>query len=428
MLGILLIPLCLLIVYAVATAAGESRLIVRILMGAYAFRLLFLIIIRDVQWFTHEAGGDSVGYEMLAGLVCEYWDRNGMSYVTADQIWQVGPTTLPINLFALIMYANGGDTRAGCTAVIAMMACFTCLNFVRLARELGADPKVAERVMLCILFMPSFTMYTSDMYKDGLVVFCVIGAVGGAVRLARKFTMFDFVLGSLCLVAVWGVRYDLVFACVAPLVIGLAGFGGKSVVRPILVSAIAPVVLLMMVSYTQILQEAQESATVAFDFSYGWRAQLEGHRGGSAVEFDDGGDPTGALPQKLMYTLFAPFPWMTGSLGLNLGKVDTLLFYYFMYRAGVAAKRLFVVDKALLLTVLAFVAPMTLIYAMSVSNIGLVLRQRMPVVVMVMLLATMSWPKRETESVEGAVDEPVPDEAPPVATANAKVEEPIAAR
>ncbi len=405
MFGIILVPLCMFTVYAVARRLGASQRLIRVLLLAFALRMGFLFVVRDVQWFSHPAGGDSVGYEMLAGLVVEYWENRGFAYITVDQLPVIGPTTLPINLFALVMYLNGGPTRAGCTAIIAMMACFTCLLFLRLARYLGADEKIAERVMYLILFMPSFMLYTSDMFKDGLVIFCVIGAVGSSTRLARRFTMPDFILGVVCLAAVWGIRYYLLFACITPLLVGLAGFGGRSMVRPVMVSLGIVCMAMAVGAYTHIIEDARESAYTAFDFSYGWRAQLSSHRGGSGVSFDDHGDPTQALPQKLAYTLLAPFPWMSGSFGLNVGKIDTLIFYFFIYRALVAARRLVWTDKALLMTFLTFLVPLTVIYAMSVANVGLVLRQRMPIVVMTMLLATLSWPRAETEAAAEAEHE-----------------------
>jgi hypothetical protein len=46
-------------------------------------------------------------------------------------------------------------------------------------------------------------------------------------------------------------------------------------------------------------------------------------------------------------------------------------------------------------SLLVFIVPCTVAYAMTMANMGLMLRQRLPIVTMVALLATLSWPSRE---------------------------------
>ena len=103
----------------------------------------------------------------------------------------------------------------------------------------------------------------------------------------------------------------------------------------------------------------------------------------------------GSLPIRLVYTLFSPFPWMGGTMGLQLGKIDTLIFYFFMYRAAIATRKLLRTNRSTLISLLAFIVPCTVAYAFTMANMGLMLRQRLPIVAMVALLATLSWPSRE---------------------------------
>jgi hypothetical protein len=402
MFGVALLFLCFVGLIAVIFAAGEHKTRMgKILVAAFVLRMVALAGARNIQLFSHVAGGDANLYEEYAGIIAFYWDHHGVQYMTMQQMPELGRTTLPPNLFALIMYTNGGPTLVGCTAVCALTACLTLLNFLKLADELGADRKMAERVTMALLFAPSFMLYTSDMYKDGLVWFFTLGAVGSAFRLSRRFSLIHVVFGVLCLWACWYVRYYLVFVCLAPLAVGFLGIGSKSLVRIIFSTLGLGLVLAIMLSYTRVLNDFGGTAQEAYDLAtnhtiHKWNALA----GGSGVTFDDGGRATGAIHWKVIYTLFAPFPWQGGSMGLQIGKIDTIMFYYFMYRSVRGSRRLWREDRALLIAFLAFLVPLVFAYATSVSNIGLILRQRMPVVLITALLATLSWPKQVEESEE----------------------------
>ncbi|MBL8609622.1 MAG: hypothetical protein JNL38_19985 [Myxococcales bacterium] len=366
----------------------------------FVLRMLALAGARNVELFSHQAGGDGNLYEEYARIIAHSWERYGIHYVTMEELPDLGRTSLPPNLFGLIIYLNGGPTVIACTALTALTACLTLLNFYALAKELGAEPRVAERIATVILFAPSFMLYTSDMYKDGLVWFFTLGAVGSAFRLSRKLSVPHAVFGIVCLVAVWYVRYYLVFVCVAPLLVGFLGIGSKSPVRVILTSLVVGVAVAALMSYSRVLDDFGGTAQQAYDIATSKHMRGGNALGGSGVTFDDGGKATGALPTKLVYTLFAPFPWQGGSFGLHVGKIDTFMWYYFMYRSVIAARRLWRENRALLIGFASFMIPLSIAYATSMANIGLILRQRMPVVLIGALLASLSWPKQETAEEE----------------------------
>src|SRR5262249_34618024 len=151
--------------------------------------------------------------------------------VTADEFPDLGATTLPANLFGFITYLNGEPTRLGCTAVVAFVACLTCLNIYRLALEFDAEEDFAFKMMVALRFGPAFLMYKCAMFKDGLVAFFVIGALGSAFRLARRFSILHAVIGMICLFALWQVRFYLIFVTLGPLLVGVTGINAKSITR-----------------------------------------------------------------------------------------------------------------------------------------------------------------------------------------------------
>jgi hypothetical protein len=403
MFGVLFAFLLLgLLVAVIARFAVEGRdRMLRLLVLGYVARLGIHLFSRDLELFSHGGGGDWVAYEALALEISRIWQFSGVEYMTNDQMPILGPTTLPHNLFALIMTLNGGEpTSFACTSLIAFMACMTCFNLYALALQFGAAPRPAFGVTAAILFSPAYLLYTSDMYKDGLVIFFVTAALGSSIRLARRFSVLHLVIGLVSLWALLYVRHYLVFVVSAPLIVGVAGLRATSSARPVITSLVLLAVFFAVAASTDVFDEVAERATATWQHGTSTNVRAGNAEGGSGVTFDDGGNPFGAMGSKLAYMVFSPFPWAGGSVGFHIGKVDTFLWYFLLWRASKAARVRWRQDRTLILMIATFVVPTTVMYATSFANVGLSLRQRLVVVVVTAVLAMISWPKVATRRVE----------------------------
>jgi len=400
-LGLALVFLCFCVLYIAIALSGERRgaKITWIILFAYVLRIALQRLTRDVQFFTHAAGGDYSQYEFLADMITKLWRNRGVHFIQADELTWLGATSLPPNLFAFIIYLNDGPTRSGCTAIVAMCACLAMLNFYKLAIHLGASEKASLVITSVLLYSPSFLLYSSDMYKEGLVLFLLLGAFGSAIRLGSRFSTFHLLFGAACVFGLWFVRFYLVFTAIAALAVGATGLGSKNVWRQLfavsMVIIISPIVLSNTAMVNDVAQTAEARFNEAADEAVFMREEIsQGGKKGSFVSFDDGGSPYGALPTKIAYTLFAPFPWQLGSLGFQIGKIDTVLWYYLFYRMLLAIRKRWKDNFGLILVFLVFILPMIVVYATTIYNIGLVVRQRLSIVIISSLLATLSWPKQ----------------------------------
>ncbi len=358
------------------------------LILSYLGRLPLHWVTRNVALFSHGVGGDWILYEMLATYIARKWEHQGIHYVTNEDI---GYTSLPPNMFAVLVYFNGGPTSLGCTALVALAVCMTALTFYRLGIELEVDPKIALQLTVVFFASPAVVFYSSDMFKDGLVLMFVLGAVASGIRLSRKFSVLDVLLGSLSLWALWYIRYYMVFLASGPFLIGFIGLRARGWVRTFLVVVVfaAGIALAVQSGATkEVANVAQRTFALGVDKNVLHDNTVSG---GSGVQF--AGTGIAAYPTKLLYTLFSPFPWMPGSLAFQIGKIDTIFFYYVMYRSFLAARKLWKEDRVLLGMLAAFIVPTTLAYATTMANIGLMLRQRLPIVAAFTLLAMRSWPK-----------------------------------
>ncbi len=389
MLGLVLVLAFASALYAAArrvSPSGTSSVVLVTLVG-FAVRLAFSLFLREVPLFSHGLGGDSAGYEQEGLTIARLWSYGHVHYITADEFPDLGRTTLPANLFALVAYANGDRSQLGSTAIIAFFACLSCLNIFSLAVESGAQYRTARLVFATLIFLPSFVFYTSDTYKDGIVQFCVIGIVGSALRLSRKFSLLHVTFAGLCLAALATTRGYLVYATIMPLGLGLLGLRSKSALRTFASVAALSLGIVALVGLTQASETLVDDASTTFEQGTSREALLANAAGGSGVQVEGSGPA--AFAQQLVYTLFAPFFWQSGSLGFQLGKIDVLVWYGIAYLAAKGAVQLWKTNRSELLILGSFIVPTTFAYAAAFSNVGLTVRERLGVVMVCALLGAM---------------------------------------
>lgn len=390
MLGFLLPLLFFAVILGLVHKNREPKDVLSILVAGYTVRMILQAFLRDLPVFSYGSGGDCIFYEFMAERFAQIWTYRGVEFFTVEQAPEVGNAALPINLFAFIVYLNGGPTRAGCTSLVAFCAVISCYLVYRLAVELGADTKKATNAMGVLLFVPGYLYYTSDMYKDSLVLFFVITALFFSFRLASRFSIVSVVLSLVSLLGLWYVRHYLVFLAVAPLVVGVVGIGKGSLARQ-LVFGVGVLLLVVVFLRSSLGEGALADAQTTFDHASNVDTRNWNQKGASGVSFDDGGRAFGALHIKIIYTLFSPFMWQGGSFAMQMGKLDTAVWYYFFYRAVLAGRRLWKEDRSTLLMFLVFLVPLTVAYATTMANIGLILRQRFPIVFVCSALGFLSW-------------------------------------
>ena len=402
-----MISIVLVVLFAVAMVVIPQRTEAReyakasayILLGAYVARMLLMAVVTwgDVP-LLWAVGGDCDTYEWAARQVARGWEIHNAMEFTEEGALSIGSASLPINMFAVLVYLNNGPCRAACTALVAGLACLTSYNLYRLAVDLGSEPRFAQRALLLQLFMPGYFVYTANMYKDGLAAFFVVGAFTSAVRLAQHLSFGAAAGAAISLVALYYTRMYMVVMSLIPLAVGFLGARSTGWTRRLVVPALLGVALTFVATSSSFVSEFTDRMESIYDRATEDDVEAWNAKGASGVRFDDGGDPFGAMGPKIAYTLFSPFPWMGGSFALQIGKIDVLAWYYLCYRALFSVKRLWKEDRGLLLIFLAFLVPATVAYATTMANVGLIFRQRIPIVLIGTLLGMLSWRKQEVSA------------------------------
>ncbi|WP_328710331.1 hypothetical protein [Microbispora hainanensis] len=408
---IIVIAAAVLLVVMVHTglAAPVARRALPVLLAAFAVRLVVHVLVIRSDGLDY--GGDNLGYELRALEIVELWRREGLHFVGPGELGSVQSVAVPCNIFAFVMYLCGGRAPLACTAVVALLACLLCVVVYRFARLVGADERAAFRLLVITAFLPGFLLHTSDMFKDGFNAFLVVACIGIAASNLQRFAVRKVLTLGPLLWALWNVRPYMVFMCMLPLLVGV------SRIRRALSPRSLVVVAVLMLPLLVVLQGVDQGGPFAvvqdqLDRGQSEHVRLANAEGGSGVVFDDGGNAWNALGPKLLYTMLSPFPWMGGSVALQLGKVDTLLWYWLLYHAFLGARRLWRYDRRLLLILLLFVVPGSIAYATTMANVGLIFRQRIPIVMVTSLLSAISW-SRTGPYGRSAADPPAPRAAGP---------------
>jgi len=405
--AVVVLAFCLLLLVVFVRFAierPEQRILIPLMVFSLLIRMVFFVtVVRSMVFFSHGyAGGDSVAYELWSGIIADYWRRHGVMFVTAEMMPEIGSTALICNLFALVNYLNGEPSPFAYTALAAMVGCMTAAEVFRASRELGASRRGAYIAMLSVLFSPAFVFHTSDCYKDGFVAFFTIMSFTGSMRISRRFSVSELLLLLVWMAGLWFVRYYMVFMCSVPVIVGLLGIKSRSMIRKLL-SGLGAMLLVSAIFVGGIMRSSAVSRMIeTYELSHDSNVKAYNAMGGSGVTFDDGGNPFGAIVPKLVYTIASPFPWQSGSFGLHVGKIDVFIFYYLIYRAYIAGRRMSLTDRESLIQFISFLVPSTVAYATTMANIGLILRQRMPIVFVTAILASLSWPERRSMALSKA--------------------------
>jgi hypothetical protein len=370
--------------------------LLQIHLGAYGLRLfLFETVMRRVAFFSHGvAGGDCEAYQEFGSLIARYWRVTHVHFVTHTEMPVLGQASLPCNILAVFEYLGGEPSPLGGTACNAFLASWTTLMVYRFVRDAGADAAAAERVMLLVLFGPSFLYHTSDCYKDGLNAFLVVASLINAARIAQRFSGVRLAYLATSLFFLWFVRHYMVFMCLAPLTLGFLGTGRASIPRR-LAAGVMLIVVVAGLYYSGSGDRAIDTAAETYELAT--NANTMGYnigQQGGAAHASGSGVVTSSYFEAVLYVVAAPFPWQFGSIGFQLGKLEALILYWFFYVIYRERRRLWKEHRPTLLMMAAFIIPATLAYAATVANVGLIVRQRMPIVIAVAILAGLAYRTR----------------------------------
>jgi hypothetical protein len=106
-------------------------------------------------------------------------------------------------------------------------------------------------------------------------------------------------------------------------------------------------------------------------------------------------------PIRVVYFMFAPFPWMVSSTSDIQGLVDSLIYVVLTCFTIIGLKRLYAQDKNLFFAVLFIILVFIVAFAWGTANFGAAIRHRQKILCIIISVSALGMFKSEKPRIEG---------------------------
>jgi hypothetical protein len=397
-------PVALLAVVILSTVAvlifrkytEQKDFITTVFLTALALRLLFGILVHVFNWRSF-FGGDALAYDANGAVLADMWlgrtrDVTNEIYLYEDPSSGAG---WGMNYFTGVIYLLLGRNIFAAQSFCALIGAATAPMVFFCSRKVFNNLNVAKISAMAIAVFPSFVIWSGQLLKDGLVVFLLVTAITMGIELQRRFNYAALVILIFSIFGTLTLRfyifYMILVAVGGSFVVGLSKTSG-SVLRRTLALVLVGVALTYMgvgrkaqIQYQVFgsLQRVQSSRTDLV------RSADSGFEGDADVSTAEGA--LSAVPQGLLYLMFAPFPWQANNLrqAITIPEVliwwsmIPLLVYGLIYAVRHRLRNAF--------PILIFSFLLTLFYSIFQGNVGTAYRQRTQIQVFFFMFIAVGW-------------------------------------
>jgi hypothetical protein len=364
---------------------GLSRVIVQ----GLALRLLVVVLLNTF------ASGDTFapdqGYYFSVGRdLASYWSGD-LAFAPPNL---TGPGRLEgrgyFYVVGLLFYVFGSwpFLPGACNALVGAAIIWFVYD---IAQRLTGRQDVALRAARFVAFFPSLMLWSSVGIRDVWVLLFIVVAIRETAILHEKYSFMALARGTLAMLALTQFRSYLLFALALPIVISFVLRGRRHFARNTTLAMLLALAVVYAdsvagfrvvggrLSIEQQLQALQEMRR--------WSSTAAGSGFAAGADIST---PTGALaflPLGLFYFLFAPFPWMLGSIR-QIVAVPEMLFWYSLMPAMVRGGYLLLRQRRReSLFLLLLLISLSVGYAVGQGNIGTMFRHRAQVLPIFLILA-----------------------------------------
>lgn len=285
--------------------------------------------------------------------------------------------------------------------VLSFFFAFICYHFVWRAFKLMVSlyPVLHKQLSVAFLMIPSVIFWGSGIGKDTIM----LGAIMlffytfYSVVIKRRFRVSHFFLFFSAAYTIALIRGFMLFTLIPCVMLMTTVYYQKQIKSSFLRFLIGPILIFggggASYLFVKSLGDTVESYKMdqlekkAEGFQ-SWHTHLAETEGGSAYSL--GGEvsytPAGLLkqaPLAILVTLFGPFPWQIRSAVMVLSGLESMVFFYFVFKLAFNRK---IYKLGGVLTsdpILAFCIPFTLILAVAIGttsfNYGALVRYKIPI-------------------------------------------------
>ncbi len=373
----------------------EKEFVTTIFILALVLRMGFGILVHIFEWRGF-FGGDALAYDAIGANLVNIWLGNALQ--SDIQSYQYDPTSgtgwgmyYLTGFIYLLLGRNIFAAQSFCAVVGAATApmVFFC------AKKIFNNLRVAKISALAIAIFPSFVIWSSQLLKDGLIIFLLVLTMTMVLQLQDKFNYAALALLIFSLFGTLSLRfyifYMVLVAVVGSFLIGMSN-SDKSMFRRIAIIILIGVSLL----YLGVQQSANFELT---RFANLERIQISRKDLSRAADSGFGQDTDvsttegaiSALPIGFSYLMLAPFPWQAANLRQAITIPEVLLWWAMI--PFLISGLIYSIKHRLrnAFPILIFSLLLTLAYSILQGNVGTAYRQRTQIQVFLFIFIAVGF-------------------------------------
>lgn len=375
--------------------SSDPRFVLRVFFIGLGLRLLFgfFIYVFELREFF---GGDALTYDGRGAILAGYWlgEVPGNSSDLLRGTSTAGPgwgMTYLVGAIYVIFGKNflAAQTFCGVIGAATGPLVYSC------AERIFQNRSVARFSALAIAIFPSFIIWSSQLMKDGLIIFLLVLSVTMVLVLQEKFNYLAVVLLVLSLGGIITLRF-YIFYMIAVAVAGSFVIGLSSTNSSVLRRAAALVVMGVALTYLGVIRTASTDLEKYADLDRIQNSRLDQARSAESgytedVDVSTTAGALTALPIGFIYLVFAPFPWDVTNLRQAITLPEVFVWWalipFSVWGIWYSIKQ----RLRPAFPILIFSGMLTLVYSIFQSNVGTAYRQRTQIQVFLFMFIAVGW-------------------------------------
>lgn len=375
---------------------GEEKLFLTdIFLIALLLRIVLGVVIHIFD-LRNVFGPDATLYDAVGQRLVEIW--SGIP-VAADSLTRkaMSSTDSSMGMYYVVgsIYYIFGRSILVAQSFCGTIGALTAPMVYFCAHRIFENKRVAKLSAIAVALFPSFIIWSSQLLKDGLIIFLLVCVMTVVLQLQKKFSYAAVVCLIVSLFGIISLRF-YIFYMVAVAVAGSFVIGFSTSVRAIFRNSIIIVLLGISLTYLGVIRNAGSGLE-----TYGNLERVQNSRQDLSTSADSGfgedidvSTPEGAIlaiPVGLVYLFFAPFPWQVSKLNQALVLPETFLWWALI---PIMISGLWYTIKYKLrsaIPILLFSLMLTLSYSIFQGNVGMLYRQRTQIQVFLFMFIAVGW-------------------------------------
>jgi Dolichyl-phosphate-mannose-protein mannosyltransferase len=372
--------------FLIQTFVGS--VIVRLVLAAIIFGLNLEVLFGPDAISYHKDGtllanslwnGTSTFTDLLANLDLARGGNWSMPYIVTLIYLIVGTNPLAVQAFSCVL--------GSATAIV--------IYFI--AKMIYSNERVARFSAILVGFFPAMIIWSSQMLKDGFIIFLISIILLTALRLQKKFTFFDFLILIVSLVSIFTLRFYL-FPLLSVAIIGGFVINAQASIRNILSRIFAFVFIGVVLSFFGVLERSQEDLGNMSDLSKLENVRKYGNYAADSGIYDEDTNDIStisgalqALPSGFITLLLAPFPWQMGKIQQQLLSPEMMLWWMMIPFLATGFWYSIKTRFREFIPILLFLITLTVSYSLFQGNLGTLYRQRIQIQIFLLMFISVGF-------------------------------------